>query len=265
MLAIKLEIAIWAEEHTQKINWGYGPCTVQEGRVTPLIRYWKVIRRYYDNMRRNDMMCLCDDEFQRVREKVLRLVSLRKCKENGVKDITYDDSGLNAWKLMHPRCIGYDEWEKHLLGCVKPTLQVKVIKEKESPKRTLHALVTAEGTESEHCVMELLAYANEYKCENISAKFSADLAVCKRELHSLVEMYKCDLNLKSYATLKECGLSMKAVASILGCGGKFGFGPDGQPIVKLGTKVSMLNDLVELSGGTWPGHLTAEIYDELYD
>ena len=249
MLAIKYEIAMHGKQVAQVVNFGYGKVCLSDNDIQKLLIYKRSIRRFYDNMRQKAMACLCDIEFQKIKEKVLRIIKLQQCKAAKVTDITYDYSGYDQWVAQHPRCVAYDIWEKGIIKCEPVfTISAKLV-ERVKVTRTLHALAKRDTSD---CVTKLLAYAYKAKCENKISISSKTEAKCKIELTVLAKKHKCNLSLAVYSKLISCNLSFNVVSTILGCGGKFSLDKAGTPLLKIGAKSAKVEDVVKLAGGTWP-------------
>lgn len=261
LFAIDLEIADFAKNFAQRLNWGYGPVCISEQSVKRLLTLKDTIKRYYDNLLQGAMVCLCDIEFQKVKEKVLKIVDLKKCLKRPEQAIRYDRSGYASWITKHPSCVAYEKWEKHLVSCIPPTITFSGKKEEEKAIGALHFLVTRDDKQ---CIHEILAYAYKAKCEHRLSASAKEIEQCRVEFRSLVKEYKCDLTFSGYAKLLNCNLTFNAVAEILNCGGSFTFDKNGTPKVKFGRKVTKLSDLIDLGGGTWIDALNEGIYKELY-
>lgn len=262
MLAIDLAVAEFAEAYTSIINWGFpskdqAKC-ITESTVKKLLTYKSSIRRFYDNMRQKAMACLCNAELQGIKEKVSALIDLSRCKTEQVTDIRYDYSEYDKWVAVNPTCVAYDTWERSMIKC-NTTFVISVSKI-EQPIRTLYAIVKKD---KDNCVMKLLAYASQAKCNRIVSPSVNSREKCKAEISALVKKHKCDLSISLYTKLLSCNMSFNLISTILGCGGKFLVDGDGNPSIKVGSKVSRVTDLVTLAGGTWPNVELSE-YEELY-
>lgn len=249
LTAINYHIANFGKQLGEIINNGYGCTGLTEIDVTRLMTYKRSILRYYHNLRTKAMSCLCDIEFQKTKEKVLRIIDLRQCFSAKVEDIRYDYSAYDQWVAQNPNCVAYDVWEKGIITCNPSFVITVTLDERVKVTRTLHALVTKDNT---NCVTKLLAYAHKATCERKLTAAAAIDKKCVSEFNILVQKHKCKMELSTYAKLLSCNLSFNVVSTILGCGGKISLNSEGVPMVRISGKVAKIEDVVKLAGGTWP-------------
>lgn len=248
IIAINYSISLFAKSFVDRINLGYvskDSCnSLTESIVKQLVTYKKAIKQYYHDIRSKSMLCLCDAEFQHLREKVLRLVNIKQC--YGVSDIRYDDSVYDQWVMNNPDCVAYEDWEKGIVKC-NPEIFITVIKD-QSVVRTLHALVTRD---EDKCVMKLLASASRAICER-KVNVSVNTTECRAQLVTLVQKHKCNLTFGLYVKLLKCNLNFELISTLLGCGGKLSVDNNGNAQVRLGATVTKIEDLAKLAGGVMP-------------
>ena len=259
LLAINTEIADYGKAVAQKINEGYACFNLTQPAIDKLLRLKETVLRYYHGMRTKSMLCLCDAEFQRIREKIGRIIDLSMCGRSSETDITYDYSYYNEWVAMNPTCVAYETWEKGLIAC-NPTFTITVKTEYERTIRTLHAIATNDNSK---CVIKLLAYANKAKCDSKIVASVSDPSKCKSELKALVAKHNCDISLSLYSRLLECNLSFKLISTVLDCGGKFALDSSGSPIVKVGARSTKVDEIIKLAGGTWQD-MNEEEFNQIY-
>lgn len=251
LIAINYSIALFAKSFVERINLGYpskDSCnTMTETTVKQLVTYKKAIKAYYHDVRTKSMLCLCDSEFQRLKEKVLRLVDPKRCKADQVSDIRYDYSMYDQWVTEHPECVAYEEWEKGVVNC-NPSFTITV-KREPNVIRTLHALVI---NDNEKCVLQLLAHANKALCERKVSASVKRADECKLELASLVKKHKCNISLSLYIKLLKCNISFDLISTLLGCGANLSVDKAGNPQVRIGSTVTKIDDLSKLASGMLP-------------
>lgn len=256
---IHIEISNFGEALLQKVHYGYAKFCNSKEAIDRLVLLKETVLNYYHALRTKAMMCLCDSEFQKIKEKVGMIVDFGKCKQSGLTDIRTSDEFLSDWIAANPNCVAYEVWEKSLIDC-NPTFIISVKTEYERIVRTLHAVATKDPS---GCVVKLLAYAHKAACDK---KFTASVestSKCKIELKALVKEHNCDLSLGVYSKLLQCNLSFKAVSTILGCGGKFSLDAKGSPMLRIGARTSRVQDLMKLAGGTWQG-MNEDEFNQLY-
>lgn len=258
IIAIHIEVANYAAAFTQKVTCGYACFTLTEAEVNRLLLLKETVLNYYHSLRTKAMMCLCNSEFQRIKEKIGRILDFARCKNSGETDIRYDRSSYNQWVAQNPTCVAYDVWEKGIIEC-NPILRITV-KTEQRAVRTLYAVATKDTS---GCVVKLLAYAHKAKCDRKLVASATDTAKCKVELKALVKQHKCDISLGFYSKLLDCNLSFNVISTILGCGGKFSLDSDGSPMLRIGARSSKIEDVIKLAGGTWQG-LNEEEFNEMY-
>lgn len=259
LLAIHIEVANYAESFVSIIKWGYGCTSITRAALDKLLFYKETITRYYNSMRTKTMSCLCDSEFQRIKEKVGGIIDLLRCERSPETDIRYDYSQYNQWVAANPYCVSYDVWEKGMVACNPPTFIISSTKE-ERVSRTLYAIASKDTS---GCVVKLLAFANKAKCENKVVASVTNKAKCTTELKALVTKHKCDMSLALYSTLLKCNLSFNVISTVLGCGARFTVDESGEPMVKIGAKSSSLDALVKLAGGTWE-NMNEDEFNQIY-
>lgn len=259
MNAIDISISDFGKAFVQKINFGYACFHLSEKQVDSLLSLKETIRSYYDSIRTKTMGCLCDYEFQKVKEQVSRIINLALCRQSNETDIRYDYSQYDAWIAQNPYCVSYDAWTKSLVACQSPSFVISSKKE-ERVTRVLHAISRKDTT---GCVVKLLAFANKARCENKLVASSKSKAKCNTELIALSKAHKCDISLSLYSRLLECNLSFKVISTVLRCGGRFALDANGDPIVKVGIKSSKIDDIIKLAGGTYQNMNEAE-FNEIY-
>jgi hypothetical protein len=259
MMKINYQVANYGAELAQRVNWGYGCITITENEVKKLLLLKNTIRRYYDGIRQKAMSCLCDTDFQKIKEQVLRIIGIRKCTSPTVADIRYDYSGYDDWVVKHPNCVAYDVWEKGTLVKLAPSFRITATHdEKVIIARTLHAMSTKDD-----CVIKLLAYAYKAKCDHKISVSAKSEEKCKTEFKILSKKHKCDFNLKVYSKLLACNLSFRVVSQVLACGGKISLDENGAPIVRIGAKSAKIDDVAKLASGLWPVVNDSEL-NEMY-
>lgn len=259
LIAIDIEVSNYGKAFAQKINQGYACFNLSQEAVDKILHLKETVLRYYHGMRTKAMMCLCNVEFQRIKEKIGRIIDLHKCARSGETDIIYDYSAYNEWVAENPTCVAYDVWEKGMVAC-NPTFSIMVKTVNERVVRTLHAIVSRDNSK---CAVKLLAYANKAKCDRKIVASASDPVKCKAELKVLVNTHKCDISLTLYSRLLECNLSFKVISTLLECGGKFSLDSTGSPIVKIGATSSRVDEVIKLSGGEWQG-MNEEEFNQLY-
>lgn len=257
--AIDIEISNYAEALVQKVQVGYACFNLDVFSVNKLLHYKESVERFYHGIRTKAMMCLCDSEFQRIKEKIGRIIDFAKCKMSGETEIRYDKSSYNQWIAANPTCVAYEVWEKGMIAC-NPTFIVSVKTEYERVIRTLHAVATKDTS---GCVVKLFAFAHKAQCDKKFVASATNSSKCKVELNALVKKHKCDLTLAVYSKLLDCNLSFNVVSTVLGCGGKFSLDAAGTPILKMGTRSSKIDDVLKLAGGTWQD-MNEEEFNQIY-
>ena len=259
MNAIHISIADFGKSFVQKINYGYASFSLTPKEVDKLMSLKETIRNYYDSLRTKTMGCLCDYEFQKVKEQVGRIINLGLCKQSKETDIRYDYSQYDEWVAQNPYCVSYDAWTKGLVACQSPSFLISSTKE-ERVTRMLYAISRKDTT---GCVVKLLAFANKARCENKLVASSKSQAKCKIELTALSKAHKCDISLELYSKLISCNLSFSVISTVLGCGGRFALDAAGNPIVKVGVKSSKIDDIIKLAGGTYQ-NMNEEEFNAIY-
>lgn len=245
--AIHIEIADYAQSFAQRINDGYACVKLNESAVDTLLYLKETITRYYHALRTKVMSCLCNAEFQRVKEQVGNIIDLFRCSMSKETDIRYDYSQYDQWVAANPTCVSYDVWEKGLIACNPPSFIISATK----GQRDSVTLFAIASKDTSGCVMKLLAYANKAKCEHKLVASATDTNKCKIELKALTTKHNCDMSLSQYSSLLACNLSFNVISTVLGCGGRFSLDASGAPIVKIGAKSSKIDDVVKLAGGTY--------------
>lgn len=259
LTAIHIEISNYGEALIQKVQYGFAKFCITEAAVDRLLRLKETVLNYYHSLRTKAMMCLCDSEFQRVKEKIGRIIDLGRCKSSGLTDIRYNNDSFNQWIASNPNCVAYETWEKGIIAC-NPTFIISVTTEYQRVIRTLHAVATKDTS---GCVVKLLAYAHKAACDRKLTASATNTSKCKVELKALVKQHKCDLSLAVYSKLLQCNLSFKAISTVLGCGGKFSLDASGSPMLRIGARTSLVQDIVKLAGGTWQD-MNEEEFNEIY-
>lgn len=257
--AIHIEVANYGASFVSIIYNGYGCTNITRAALDKLLFYKETIIRYYDSLRTKTISCLCDSEFQRIKEKVGNIIDLIRCERSSETDIRYDNSQYNKWVAENPYCVSYDAWEKGMVACNQPTFLISSTKE-QPVYRTLFAIASKDPS---GCVVKLLAFANKAKCENKVVASATNTSKCKTELQALVTKYKCDMSLALYSTLLKCNLSFNVISTVLGCGARFTVDGSGEPMVRIGAKSSRLDALVKLAGGTWENMNETE-FNQIY-
>lgn len=256
LVAIKKEISDFGIKYSQKINWGYSCKVFSDESIRKLLVYKDGITQYYHGLRQKSMSCLCDTEFQKLKEKVLRIIDIRRCKMSGVTDIAIDRSGYDGWVINNPSCVAYNTWEKGFIKCLPPSFLISATKSRdEGIVRTLYALVSNDHSK---CLIKLLAYAS--KAMNDGVTCAANI---NKQFKALVTKHDCDMSISVYSELIRCSLSFNLISTILQCGGKFSLNKNGVPQVKIGTKVTKVSDLIKLAGGTMP-EIDNEGFNNIY-
>jgi hypothetical protein len=264
IFAIDQKIASYGSSYVQHINWGYACFSTDRHKVKRLINYKKILRRYYLNLKDGLQQCLCPDEIQSIKGKVVALVDMVCCTASDRSDITIDYSAYDQWVISNPDCVVYNEWER-VLKCITPEFLIVIEKLEDECKVLFDMLVERDTTASENAC-KVLAVVEKMNCD-IDFKIEIVPEECAIEYKILVEKFKCDFTLKAYVELKKCNLSFKVVTELLDCGYKLRYNVKKQCAeMVVNSKVVKVNDLARLAGGVLPEAMgDIDLINDLYD
>lgn len=245
--AIDYELSEYGKSLVQKINWGYACSALPEPVIDKLRLLRNSIVRFYNTMRHKIMPCLCDVEFQKIKEAVSRITDLRRCGYAGVTDIVVDDSGAEAWALQHPGCVPYEDWEACVRNRIKSLVIAVDVVADPLPVRTIHALAKIDGG-----ITRVLARAAATNTDQprIGVKVSAEQ--CGVEYNAMPNKLKAGVSKAIYSKVRGCGHDSELIARVVGCGAGLGINGTGSAMLKIGAEAVALNDVINLAGGIWP-------------
>lgn len=205
LYGLNLKLAELSDKKLKNLFYGYYSTFNLDKDINKLSILRKAIIRHKLGFYSSEGSCICNDNLQRIVEKVVKEIGKVTCPIQR-RDVLIDESKLEEYLLSKPACVSYDTWNKFargLCGDIGFTLTA----EKEVCDLTF-------DISREVIPCNLLYTLSIYKemCD-LDYKVNRTDDECKIDFDILAERY-CNLNLtfKDYHTLvKDCNMSLNTI------------------------------------------------------
>lgn len=223
LYAINNEIVDYSCGVVSTAMYGYQTCKkLNEDTFNRLLEYKESLNKYYLETIRGQEHCLCPEEIQVIYENVLELVDLSCCSDPNRVDLIMDTSGKDAWNLLHPGCIAFEDWER---STTQLFFKIGITAKKVADPSKIDYEISAKSLAgmcalfSEMHTGYISDPAGVIAALNTASRIKPKVTKkeCKLSYELLVSNTKCDISFDLYSKLLECNLTHNAIAKLLEC------------------------------------------------
>lgn len=204
------------EGESCKIDWGYSTCNLSEKLLDKLLVFRDILVDHLRCIISGNVPCLCDEELQKIIEKVLKLTT-----KVVVNKIYVNDSSRQDWLGSNPNCCGYDDSEDDYY------------------KRSIE--VVSDIQEQGESSIEVLYESKEVKKKEVVVGISVDEIKQSNLEISIIEskIKNCSIEVGAYTVLKkQCELDFESVSQLIECGLSFELGSKEVLACKIDTNIA---------------------------
>lgn len=164
--------------------------------------------------------CLDCYDMQSLAERVRKITT--SCDINGRKDITVDESGVDAWLISNPYCVSRERWERiAYIICEAVKLDITIVDSTEDCDLDVEVM-----TVEQVCDITFEIVRNIIPCDIMVAlsvhKEMCDIGLtivrteeeCKLDFNILVSEVECNIDFEFYKKLIDCNLSFDIIKAV---------------------------------------------------
>lgn len=156
---------------------------------------------------------VCPNEYPKLKSEIISIIGNQSIEHYNE---SRDESNLDSWLLLNPRCVSFDRWKRVFYNmCFVPEIKVTPVLEKEC--KFIYNIVSKEKKE---CSVIYKSISDiDKKCEvNYVSRIKE--SQCKIDYDTKIKESKCNINYNTYLKALKCGFTAKSIIDIYSCGVK---------------------------------------------